>query len=74
MLDGVVGVDDDQQIGILGELLAQQIAENRFLDRLFIDKEPALTVDRDGSALGGGLLARGSFRKVHGHAAVLGHR
>jgi hypothetical protein len=74
MLHAVVGVDDDQQIGIIGELLAQQIAEHLLLDWLFVNKEPALIVDRDGGALSGCLLARRGLGQINRHAAVLRHR
>jgi hypothetical protein len=38
MLDIVVGIDDDQQLGVLLELLAQQIAERGLVNLLFVKK------------------------------------
>ena len=38
MLHAVVGVDDDQQIGVLLELLTQQIAERGWVNSLLVKK------------------------------------
>ena len=57
VLDAVVGVDDDQHLGVFRKLLAQRFAQSGFVDRLLVEKQPAVFVDGDRRALGRRLLA-----------------
>jgi hypothetical protein len=66
MPDATVGVDNDQQIPVLLELLAQQIAERGLVNLLFIKKNSRLLVDRDGSALGRGCWADAALGRLTG--------
>ena len=46
VLDAVVGIDDHQQIGILGDLLrSSDSPSSRFIDRLFVEKNLVLLCD-----------------------------
>src|SRR5688500_19334228 len=46
MLDALVGLDDCQQFGIGGQACLKNIADTIVRNRLFVDKEAALRIDR----------------------------
>src|SRR5678815_6033630 len=62
----VVRIDYDQELGILDQLLAQEIAEQRLVDRLFIEKKSIVFVDGNRGAFGGSLPAGGRFGRLTG--------
>src|ERR1044071_2575517 len=68
-----VGIDYDQELGIFDQLLAQEIAERRLVDRLLVEKESIVFVDGNRGAFGGSLPAGCRFGQIDRHAFVLRH-
>src|SRR5688572_21836629 len=74
MLDALVGIDDYQQFGIGGQACLKNIADRIVRNRLFVDNEVAIRIDRQYCTFARWLLSCGGFGQIDWQAVVARHR